>query len=90
MIENVHKEFLRKLTGARKSTPLYMLYGELGRYPLEIIIKTRMVSFWNKSIMGKEHKLSIEIYRCMLNQNINYKWINKIKEILGQCGRNDI
>ena len=36
MIENVHKEFLRKLTGARKSTPLYMLYGELGRYPLEI------------------------------------------------------
>ena len=90
MIENVHKEFLRKLTGARKSTPLYMLYRELGRYPLEIIIKTRMVSFWNKLIMGKEHKLSMKIYRYMLNQNINYKWINKIKDILGQCGRNDI
>ena len=73
MIENVHKEFLRKLTGACKSTPLYMLYGELGRYPLEIIIKTRMVSFWNKLIMGKENKLSMKIYRYMLNQNIMWK-----------------
>ena len=26
MIENVHKEFLRKLKGARKSTPLYICF----------------------------------------------------------------
>ena len=26
----------------------------------------------------------------MLNQNKNYKWINEIKEIFGQCERNEI
>ena len=36
IIERVHNNFLRKITKARKSTPMYMIYGELGRYPLSI------------------------------------------------------
>ena len=36
MIEKVHIEFLRSIICVNKSTPLYMIYGELGRYPLEI------------------------------------------------------
>ena len=38
--ENIHVEFLRRITKAKKSTPRYMLYGELGRYPLTKNIKT--------------------------------------------------
>lgn len=86
ILEKVHNDFLRKLTGARKSTPLYMLYGELGRYPIAISIKSRMVSFWNRLVSGKETKLSLNIYKYMLNQNIECKWVNKIKEILENTG----
>jgi hypothetical protein len=39
-----------------------MIYGELGRYPLEIDIKSRIISFWDRIISGKELKLSKIIY----------------------------
>lgn len=39
MCERIHNSFLRSITKCRNSTLLYMLYGELGRYPIEIFIK---------------------------------------------------
>ena len=65
MIEKVHYDFLRKITRSKKSTPIYMLLGELGRFPLHIIIKTRMVGFWNRLIHGKNTKLSLVLYQCL-------------------------
>ena len=58
IIERVHTEFLRKITKCRKNTPVNMLYAELGRYPLEITVKTRIVSFWIRITQGKATKLS--------------------------------
>jgi hypothetical protein len=42
----------------KSSTPNYMIYGELGRFPIEIDIKIRMESFWAGLLLGKETKLS--------------------------------
>ena len=42
-----------------------MVYGELGRYPLEIRVKLRMVSFWTKLVQS-ENKRSSNLYRLML------------------------
>ena len=89
IIENVHKQFLRKLLKARKSTPLYMLYGEVGRYPISITIKCRMIAFWTK-LLSNHNKISSKIYFYMLRQQINNsKWLNKIKEILDSVGQSD-
>jgi hypothetical protein len=40
-----------------------MIYGELGRYPIVLDVKIRILSFWSKMLFGKESKLSSIIYR---------------------------
>ena len=90
MIEKMHVEFLRKNTKSKKSTLLYSLYAELGRYPLEIIIKTRTISFWNKIILGKFTKISYQLYHILrIIGNNSFKWISNVKRILAHAGRND-
>jgi hypothetical protein len=44
-----------------------MVYGELGRYPLVIDIKIRMVSYWAKFIDGKSNFLIFYINYVLLS-----------------------
>lgn len=46
ILEAIHTQFLRSILHVRKSTPLYMIYAELGRYPIKLHVKGRMVNFW--------------------------------------------
>ena len=77
-IERVHTEFLRKITRSRKSTPKYMLYAELGRHPIEIDIKSRMINYWVSILNGKKSKFAYQIYLYMFNSNSQFKWPNCI------------
>ena len=91
MLESIHTQFLRSILRARKSTPTYMLYGELGRYPIEIEIKCRMINFWNRLLSGKQTKLAYLFYQKLRSTpSINSRWISKIQEILTESGRPDI
>ena len=47
--------------------PDYMVYGELGRYPISIDIKVRIIKFWCKLIMGKQSKLSHICFKLLYN-----------------------
>jgi hypothetical protein len=38
-LEKVHNDFLRKLTKAKKSTQMYIIYGELERYTIAINVQ---------------------------------------------------
>ena len=66
MFERIHNQFLRLVTKCRKSTPMYMLYGELDRYPIEIIIKSRLIGFWTRIITGNQSKLIYLVYQKLL------------------------
>lgn len=91
ILERVHNNFLRKITSARKSTPMSFLYGELGRYPIQIVVKSRMISFWNRLITGKEQKLSLQIYKYAMNlPDNNFKWSNKVRDVLFSVGLHDL
>jgi hypothetical protein len=62
-----------------------MLYGELGRYPLNITVKLKVLSFWSKLIDGKQSKLSSLIYGLLYlktHGNNTFSWINFVKSIL--------
>ena len=83
--------FFTENYNSRKSTPMSFLYGELGRYPISVIIESRMIAFWNRLVSGKEDKISLKIYKYMMNQrDSNFKRSNKIKEILYKVGRVDL
>ena len=76
LIENVQNQFLRTITHLRKSTPIYMIYAELGITPVEIHIKSRMIGFWI-SLLNSEHtKLSKIMYKIMLNESITAAILN--------------
>ena len=63
LLEKLHVKVCKLLLNLKTSTPNFMLYGELGRYPLNITVKLKIVSFWSKLIDGKQSKLSSLIYR---------------------------
>ena len=89
-LERVHLKFCKLLLNLKTSTPNYMIYGELGRLPIAIDIKIRMVSYWSKLVNGKQSKLSSILYRLTRQSNenysIQYSWINCVKTILNDCG----
>ena len=91
ILEKVHFDFMRKITKAKSSTPHYMLYGELGRYPLSLNIKTRMVNFWNKLLCSENNKLSVQVYNFMITDvGRDYKWLNYVKNIFHNSGNSII
>jgi hypothetical protein len=49
-IEKLHLQFCRNILGVRTTTPNVMTWGELGRTPIDICIKLRIVNFWNRFI----------------------------------------
>ena len=70
IIEKVHLQFCKQIFNVKKSTPNVMVYGELGRIPLEIQVKLRMVSFWSKLVYD-ENKLSSILYKLIFSINNN-------------------
>ena len=52
-----------------------MVYDETGRFPLYVIIYTRMVSCWAKLFTGQENKMVYTLYKYLLSQynNENFK-----------------
>ena len=93
IIENVQNQFLRSITNLKKSTPIYMLYAELGITPIDIYIKSRIIGFWLKLVNSEDTKLCKTMYNLMqseLQSNPQYKWLNFIKDILISVGRADL
>jgi hypothetical protein len=72
----------------RTTTPNYLVYGEFGRFPLNIDIKCRTLTFWNKLISS--NKLSSKIARLLYIMNINgtqgFKWIKFVKSTFDEIG----
>ena len=71
-----------------------MIYVELGRFPLYIDIKTRVISYWCKLLTGKASKLSAISYKFLhgffCNGNISAPWVKFVKDILDKCGLSNV
>lgn len=70
IIERMHNQFLTYITKLRKSTPIYMLCGELGRYTVEITIKTKMIGFWISIVTSSNAKISKFFITCNITNRL--------------------
>ena len=63
---------------------------ELGRHPVSIDIKTRMIGFWQRLVNGKPDKISSKLYSILLamhNRDLfQSNWLMLIKDILKYSG----
>ena len=46
-----------------------MLYGELGRYPYNILCKSRMAAFWQRIVNGKQDKTAFKLGKISLSKH---------------------
>ena len=65
-LEKIQLGFCKLLLHLKSSIPKYVIYGELGRFPIEIDVKISMVSFWSRLLLGKETKLSYKLLYMFL------------------------
>lgn len=90
VIEKLHLKFLKYILGVSRSTCNSIVYGELGKMPLSIKVKQRMIGYWAKLITDKESKLShimlTKLTEFSTNNKISIPWLNFIKHILNSCG----
>ncbi|MCG8049047.1 MAG: reverse transcriptase family protein [Candidatus Thiodiazotropha endolucinida] len=91
VLERVQLNYFKYLFGLKKSTPSYMIYGELGVMPLYVDIQTRIISFWSKLIEDAENvKLSTTIYNILCGLSCENKakllWIENLKQLLCSLG----
>ena len=74
----------------KKITPSLMVYGELGKTPLEIEINTRMLSFWSRILDSNKNKLSHLLYKLIYKLHVNNiyhsQWVLCIKKLLIEIG----
>ena len=54
--ENHLDIFRKKVLKTKKSTLHVMVYGESGKYPLQIAVNIRLIKFWSKLLTEKNNK----------------------------------
>ena len=86
IIESLHLEFCKYIIKVKKSTYNNIVYGELGRVPLQVLINARMIGFWQKIVSGKKEKISRMLYNIIYNLHregvFQSNWLAHVKNIL--------
>ena len=81
----LQRKFFKIVLKVKNSTPNVMLYGETGSFPVDVIIKQRMLSFWFELVSNENsNKLSSLVYKCLytmyrldVHENLYVKYIHK-------------
>ena len=90
VLERIQLKFLKYLFNLKKSTPSYMIYGELGIMPITVDIQARTLDFWCKLIENNNLKLSALVYKTIYaltcNGQIRSNWLNNIQNLVNSLG----
>ena len=82
-VEKIHIDFCKKILGVKKSTCNSLVYYKLGRLPLYILRKLRIIKYW-----GKFKNSQNCILKSCLEERVNLKddWMINVKTELCKLG----
>ena len=90
MLEVFYRKFIKKMLKLRPSTASCMIYGEVGRLPLQVTADKYLISYWLRVLNKDSQTLVYIIYIIALNLFLRdeYKthWLSRVKCILDHCG----
>ncbi|KAL4221122.1 hypothetical protein ACF0H5_019381 [Mactra antiquata] len=88
-IERIHLKFLKKIINVRSNTSNIAVYGELGRYPLYITRRLRILKYWLK-IIDTDIIIIEAVYKKSLEDCLNGKtnWVSNVRKLLSEYGFN--
>ena len=86
-LERIHLKFLKYLFNLKRSTPSYMIYGELGIMPISVEIQNRVLSYWTKLVEDKDYlKLSSQMYLAIYTlhktDHLKSDWLRNSETLL--------
>ena len=96
VLERVQLKFIKQVLKLKSCTPNYIVYGEVGLYPLYIDIRGRMVSYWGNvnsierlgSLANSIYLVARSVYKFgkVSPTSTYFRWMNCIKNILCSTG----
>ncbi len=93
-LRQLQMKFFKHVLYVHQNTSTDIVYGELGEYPIEVAINTRMIGYWSRLITGKATKLSMIMYASLLHLHSTNRysspWICHIRDVLNNCGMSGI
>ena len=86
--ESVHLFACRRFLNVAARTPNKMVYGELGRHPLQINCYIRAIKYWFRLLKMDSERLPNQAYRMLMNLDSNGKcnWASSIRSVLQSLG----
>ena len=91
IIDKLQLKFYKFILKLRQSTPSQMVYGETGKFPISILIKTRLLVYWYKlTCMVNKNKLSSITYNMLYKLHLDGRHLNNyvtfVKKTLIEIG----
>ena len=95
LAQRLQVRFYKLILKLNKSTPTCMVLGEVGKYPVDVHMKTRMLCYWYRLVdYSNRNKLSSVIYRSTLrmhDQDVAHSsYIECVQKILSDLGLHGI
>ena len=85
-IERLHLKFLKLKLHVKPQTMDYIVYGELGRVPMAIIRKIRILKYWTRIIQDK-NSLMYKLYSSKdCNGNYINPWTINVQNLFNDIG----
>ena len=95
IIEQIHLKFCKYILCVNKNSSNTMIYGELGRSPMQVTILTRTLTYWAQLVTAQnENKFNVIMFNLMyelfLKKEFTSPWIKLVKDTLENLGYNYI
>ena len=84
VIDNVHLFSFKRYLGVNRRTPNDLVYGEVGRFPIQINASVRCIRYWLKLTRMGEHRPHLRAYKMLLNldQRGKTNWVTNVRKTL--------